>query len=178
LAILAAANRGFAACLRQVDAGGNWAAPTPCTEWDVRALVNHVVGANVRYQLLLDGAALDEVEATRAVDHLGDDALAAFETSSRQLVSRWHEHGAFDRVFRHVIGERTGGELLDMRILDVGVHTWDLACAIGTDRRIDDAVVAVALTVTMPCDDESESSAPQDRLLLRTGRHPTREEWR
>jgi uncharacterized protein (TIGR03086 family) len=171
LSSLAVANRGFAARLRQVGTG-DWDRPTPCTEWDVRALVNHVVGANVRYQLLLGGAALEQVEATRQVDHLGSDALAAFETTADQLVSCFRVPGVFDRVFRHVTGDRTGGELLVMRILDVGVHGWDLARAIGADECIDDAVVAVALTSTTPCDDERDDTTPQDRLLLRLGRRP------
>ena len=64
---------------------GQWTAPTPCTEWDVRALVNHVVGAKRRYTMLLHGAATDEVEATRAVDHLGDDPVASFAAAAAGL---------------------------------------------------------------------------------------------
>lgn len=74
-----------------------------------------------------------------------------------------------------MVGERTGRELLDMRILDVGVHTWDLAVAIGADVHLDESVVASALSTTVPSDGESDRRTPQERLLLRTGRHPEKE---
>ena len=35
------AAEGFAARVRAVP-GSAWSTPTPCSEWDVRALVNHV----------------------------------------------------------------------------------------------------------------------------------------
>ena len=82
--MLCVADQGFSSRLRSVTRD-DWERPTPCTEWDVRALVNHVIGANVRYRLLLDGATLDAVEATREVDHLGGDAVGAFAASARQL---------------------------------------------------------------------------------------------
>jgi uncharacterized protein (TIGR03086 family) len=173
--VLEVANRGFDVRLGQVGAR-DWSRETPCPEWDVRALVNHVVGANVRYQLLLRGASLAQVDATREVDHLGDDPLTAFASTAGAVTGCFQEPGVLDRTFRHAIGDRTGRQLLVMRIFDVGVHSWDLARAIGSDERIDDAVVAVALTATTAGDHEDDDFPAQDRLLLRSGRHPTEEE--
>ncbi|WP_345033541.1 maleylpyruvate isomerase N-terminal domain-containing protein [Kutzneria kofuensis] len=49
----------------------DWAAPTPCTEWDVRQLVNHVVRGNLNYVALLDGGTAAEFLRWREVDALG-----------------------------------------------------------------------------------------------------------
>lgn len=169
---LVTANAGFAERLRRIGAG-DWVRSTPCSEWDVRALVNHVIGANVRYRLLLRGASLAQVEATRHADHLGDDPAIAFEDTARAVIDCFRTDGVLARQFRHISGERTGRELLVMRILDLGVHSWDLATAIGVDATIDADVVAIALTATTPSDDEGRDTSPQDRLLLRLGRRPT-----
>jgi uncharacterized protein (TIGR03086 family) len=172
--VLVVANRCFAERLMRVGAG-DWGRPTPCAEWDGWALVNHVVGANVRYRLLLHGASLEEVEATRQANHVGDDPLTAFVTTAAAVVDSFRQHGVLDRTFRHVTGDRTGRELLMMRILDVGVHSWDLARAIDGDETIDADVVAVALTATTPGDGEGADTPAQDRLLLRLGRQPMKE---
>jgi uncharacterized protein (TIGR03086 family) len=185
LELLPVANDEFARRLRLVGPD-DWARPTPCAEWDVRALVDHVVGANVRYRLLLHGAATEEVEATRSVDHLGDDPLSSFLATADAVVACFGEDGALDRVAHHVTGERTGRELLSMRILDVAVHGWDLARAIGADEALDRDVVAYLLAYSRALDlgprqrafapaggDVPPGAGPQDRLLHRLGRHPT-----
>jgi uncharacterized protein (TIGR03086 family) len=182
--LLVVANDEFARRLRLVGPD-DWRRPTPCSEWDVHALVNHVVGGNVRYQLLLHGAPTERVEATRAVDHLGDDALASFVATADRVVACFHEDGALERIAHHVTGDRTGRELLSMRILDAAIHGWDLARAIGADETLDGDVVAFLLAYTAgldlgpqqrafaPADGHAPRRAtPQDQLLHRLGRHP------
>jgi uncharacterized protein (TIGR03086 family) len=179
---LVVAHDEFARRLRLVGPG-DWGRPTPCSEWDVRGLVNHVIGANVRYQLLLAGAPTARVEATRAVDHLGDDATASFVATAEAVVACFREDGALERITHHVTGERTGQELLSMRILDTAVHAWDLARAIGADETLDDEVVAFLLADTAGLDlgrgafappgaALSGRASPQDVLLHRLGRRP------
>lgn len=182
--LLLVANVEFARRLRLVGPE-DWWRPTPCSEWDVRALVNHVVGGNVRIQLLLSGAPTEQVEATRTVDHLGDDALASFVGTADVVVSTFQEDGALNRVGHHVTGDRTGRELLSMRILDAAIHGWDLARAIGADEALDEDVVAFLMTYTAGLDlgpqqrafapvaaDGPRNASPQDQLLYRLGRHP------
>jgi uncharacterized protein (TIGR03086 family) len=182
--LLVVANDEFAQRLRLVGPD-DWRRPTPCSEWDVRALVNHVVGGNVRYKLLLHGAPTERVEATRSVDHLGDDPLASFVATADDVVACFHEEGALERIGHHATGDRTGRQLLSMRILDAAIHGWDLARALGADENLDDGVVAFLLAYTADLDlgpqqrafapadtDVPRNAAPQDQLLHRLGRDP------
>jgi uncharacterized protein (TIGR03086 family) len=182
LELLVVANDEFARRLRLVQPD-DWQRPTPCSEWDVRALVNHVVGANTRYQLLLHGAPTEQVEATRAVDHLGDDAVLSFVATADAVVACFHDDGALERIAHHATGDRTGRELLSMRILDVAIHGWDLARAIGADETLDSDAVAFLLAYTADVDlgqgafvladtDVPRNAPPQDALLHRLGRNP------
>ncbi|HEY2095457.1 MAG TPA: TIGR03086 family metal-binding protein [Pseudonocardia sp.] len=182
--LLVVVNGEFARLLRLVGPD-DWRRPTPCSEWDVRALVNHVVGANVRYQLLLHRAPTEQVEAMRTVDHLGDDALASFVGTAERVVGCFHEDGALERIAHHATGDRTGRDLLSMRILDAAIHGWDLARALGADETLDDDVVAFLLAYTADLDlgpqqrafaladaDVPCNASPQDQLIHRLGRHP------
>jgi uncharacterized protein (TIGR03086 family) len=134
---------------------------------------------------LLHGAPSERVEATRAVDHLGDDALASFVATADGVIACFREDGALQRTAPHASGVRTGRELLSMRILDAAVHGWDLARAIGADEALDDDVVAFLLAYTADLDlgppqrafapaavDAARTASPQDQLLHRLGRHP------
>jgi uncharacterized protein (TIGR03086 family) len=185
LELLVLANDEFARRLRRVGPD-DWRRPTPCSEWDVRALVNHVVGGCVRHRLLLHGAQPREVEATRTADHLGADPVAAFAAAADVVVSCFAEHGALERIVHHPVGDRTGRELLSMRILDSAIHGWDLARAIGADETLDDEVVSFLDVYTAgldlgpqqcafaPADADVPRDAPvQDQVLHRLGRRPT-----
>lgn len=90
------------------------------------------------------------------------------------------------RTVHHPAGDRSGAELLGMRVLDVAVHSWDLAVAIGADETIDADVVDFILalptvletagrrgTFAPPIDDGSGGVPAQARLLNLLGRDPT-----
>jgi DNA-binding NtrC family response regulator len=115
LDVLERAHDGFARALDTV-AEADWHRRTPCTEWDVTALVNHVIGANRRCVLLLSGASVEEVEATRTIDHVRSDPSASFVESALEVVESFRARGASTRLVHHRNGDRTGAELLSMRI--------------------------------------------------------------
>ena len=59
----------------------------------MRDLVNHVVGGNRRYVVLLTGAPTVEVEALRDLDHLGADPVNAFADDRSEVVAAFHAPG-------------------------------------------------------------------------------------
>ncbi|HEX3707707.1 MAG TPA: TIGR03086 family metal-binding protein [Mycobacteriales bacterium] len=143
-AALDVATAGFARTLALVKPE-QWESATPNQGWSVRDLVNHVVGGNRRYVLLLAGAPTAEVEALRDVDHLTDDPYADFLSTAAEVSTAFAEPGVLDRVAHHGRGDRSGAELLVMRVSEHALHGWDLARAIGQDDRIDPPVVDVLL---------------------------------
>ncbi len=181
------ASRGFEHHLRTVAPDG-WGAPTPCTEWDVRALVNHMTRGNLNYVALLRGATREEFLARRNADALGDDPVAAFTGSVRTCADAFAEGGALDRVVDYPLGKLTGRQALAVRTADSTVHTWDLARALGADETLDPDLVTwidedydtifAGLALGAGFFAEPPAAAPgasrQDRLLSRFGRAPQR----
>jgi len=148
----------------------------------VRALVNHVIGGNRRYTMLLHGASVESVNRTRTEDHLGADPRAAFTMTAGELAAVFLEDRDLNRIVHHPIGDRTGADLLAMRVLDVTVHAWDLARALGVDDTLDPDAVEFALShaevieagrdrgsFASPTGPSIETS-PQARLLHLAGR--------
>jgi uncharacterized protein (TIGR03086 family) len=165
----------------------DWSRPTPCSEWDVRGLVNHVVTANVTAERLLHGATRDETVAMIGVDLVGDDPPGAFERSIAAQAAAFREAGALDRTVHHPAFDMPGSQLLDFRIGDMLVHAWDLARATGADETLDPALVEVVLASLLPLEaalpasgafgagasgDLGEDASRQLRLLDLTGRRP------
>lgn len=170
---------GFEARLRDVDAGA-WARPTPCTEWNVRMLVNHMVRGNLNYTALVRGATAADFLRMRDVDALGDDPLAAYRTSTDACAA------AFacppDRMLDYPLGVITAAQALAIRTADTVVHTWDLARAVDADEVLDgdlvrwlDAdldVIYAGLDVARHFADPPgvAGASPQERVLHRLGR--------
>jgi uncharacterized protein (TIGR03086 family) len=138
--VLDLATAGFAGTLAAVT-DDDWTLPSINPGWSVRDLVNHVIGGNRRYVLLLTGAPTVEVEALRDLDHLGADPRQAFAATSAEMTAAFHRPGALEVIVHHRLGDRTGYELLVMRGMEHALHGWDLARSIGADDAIDPAVV-------------------------------------
>ena len=114
--------------------------PTPCTEWDVRGVINHMVNGNLRFAALIAG----EPGPERGEDALGNDPLAAFRGSVGELCAAFDREGVLDQTFPTPVGEAPGTLLVSMRTCELSIHTWDLAAATGQPRDLDPDLVAFA----------------------------------
>ncbi|GHB11674.1 MULTISPECIES: TIGR03086 family metal-binding protein [Streptomyces] len=111
-------------------------APTPCAEYDVRALLNHLFLVVVNFRAL---AARQPADFSGTPDVVTGDWHGRFDEETASLVRAWDVPGAEDGV--------TGGMGLPARTVglmvlgDLTVHAWDLARATGQDFVPDPAVV-------------------------------------
>jgi uncharacterized protein (TIGR03086 family) len=138
----------FDASIRAVGSD-DWSKPTPCTEWDVRALTGHVVDEDLWVPPLLAGKTIAEVGDSIPSDPLGDDPLASWEKAKRAGLSA--SEGIDPQGTVHVsFGDITADEYLKQVATDHVVHAWDLAQAVGTPVTIDDDAVEAAYAYIEP----------------------------
>jgi uncharacterized protein (TIGR03086 family) len=135
------ASAQFEQLLRTVRAE-QWDLPTPCTEWNVRKLVNHMTRGNLSYIGLAAGGTSEQFLRLRDEDALGADPVAAYVRSARQCAEAFAEPGALQRILDYPLGRVPGGQALAVRTTDSVIHTWDLARAVGADERLNPGLVA------------------------------------
>jgi uncharacterized protein (TIGR03086 family) len=161
-------------------------ASTPCANFDVRTLLNHIVGG----QLLMARAAAGESTQGRDMpDVIGDDPTSAYEQSSTELVETFRNPDVLTRTIDLGGTEVSGEQALGIAIMEAVVHGWDLARATGQDATID-ASLATGMLQTLrdggfvenfrspegdPFASEvtvDESASPGDKLVAYLGRTP------
>jgi len=119
-----------------------WTAPTPCTEWNVRDLVNHLVGMNLVLVAMLEESPMPE----RGADRLGADPAGAYRRSAAALQAAAARPGVLERSQATPVGVATGAERLQWRIVDLLAHGWDLVQATGLVAELPDDLAGQALT--------------------------------
>ncbi|MBV8195746.1 MAG: TIGR03086 family protein [Candidatus Dormibacteraeota bacterium] len=117
-----------------------WSSATPCTEWDVRALVNHIVGGDRMFAAIGRGefSTIEEARAWRVEqgDFLGDDPAAAFNAAADDLRSTFSDSAVLEQTFPSPAGARPGAFLIGLRMNEHLVHGWDLARATAQDMGV------------------------------------------
>jgi uncharacterized protein (TIGR03086 family) len=112
--------------------GGQWHLPTPCTDWTVRQLLNHLVGGNRLVTRVLGGESLpppDQLGRRGHEDQLGDDPVTAYRTSANELLEALRAPGVLERAYTLPAGTLPGPAVVHLRIVETLVHGWDLARA-------------------------------------------------
>jgi len=160
------------------------AGPTPCSEWDVRALLNHVVGEDRWTPPLVAGSTIEAVGDRFDGDLLGADPGEAAEQAGREAVASFAEPVAGERTVHLSFGDTPAQEYAWQLAADHLIHAWDLAAATGGDTTLDDELVAAVAewfadreelyrgggVIAARPDTPGESA--QDRLLVAFGRDP------
>jgi uncharacterized protein (TIGR03086 family) len=118
-----------------------WTWPTPCEQWTVRDLVNHVVAGAEMYVAMLGGCSREEASAILYGNVLGDDPVEDFVRAAGPVPDAFRRPGALDRIYPHPAQDVPGADLVWWRASDNTIHTWDLAHAIGSDERLNDDLV-------------------------------------
>ena len=102
--------------------------PTPCPQWTLQDLVDHIVASPSRFDSMARGETVD----WSATPSAGPDAAARFRSHAEDLLGAVADDGA-----------PGGGPVsLDWQCAELAVHTWDLATAIGRPTADLDAEVA------------------------------------
>ena len=128
---------------RRVEQVGDdqWDKPTPCTDWNVRALVAHVVDEQRWAPYLLGGGTVADAGDRFADDPLGEDAKAAWREASEAARAAFEADGALDKPVSVSSGETSARDYLWQMTVDAAVHAWDLARGIGVDDQLDHELV-------------------------------------
>ncbi|HEU5333460.1 MAG TPA: TIGR03086 family metal-binding protein [Actinocrinis sp.] len=179
--------RAFAEFGRRVHAVGpdQWSAATPCTDWTVRDLVNHLAAEQLWVPPLLGGAKVEQVGSRFDGDVLGADPVSAWDSAATAARAALAEPGALERTVHLSYGDRPAEYYVRELTSDLLLHAWDLARALGTDETLDAELVNTVLTSAEPNAGDLAASGlfnppvpvpadadPQTRLIALFGRTP------
>ncbi|MBM0239954.1 TIGR03086 family protein [Micromonospora sp. ATA32] len=164
---------------------GQWSDPTPCPDWDVRTLVNHVVSEGRWSVALLAGGTVESVGDRFDGDQLGADPVGAAREVASQAEVAATRPGALGGTVQLSTGATPAEEYLHQLVAEHLVHGWDLAVAIGADPVLDpEAVRACARwfdervadyrrgNLVRPGVEVPAGADEQDRLVAAFGRDP------
>lgn len=158
---------------------------TPCTEWTVRDVINHITGGSTMFAISAEeGAVPDElVGQLMGGDNIGDDPQGAWAVASARAMAAFEQPGVLDQIVSLPFGDMPAGIALNIAVFDVLTHAVDIARSTGqtVDQR---ELVETALTMgrqmigpelRQPGVFEAEQpiaddAPPADRLLAFAGR--------
>jgi uncharacterized protein (TIGR03086 family) len=158
---------------------------TPCSEWNVRDLINHVTGGSTMFAISAEQGSIPDDEMLRLAtgDNLGDDYKASFHAATDRAMAAFEQPGILDKVVKLPFGEMPAGVALTIAVFDVATHATDLARATGqsiTDADLLGDALAMGQQMIGPemrqpglFDSEQPAPAgasPEDKLLAFAGR--------
>lgn len=161
-----------------------WNLPTPCAEWDVATLVDHLVDEHLWVPPLLDGhdvaAAGGIVESAKRT--IGTDPAAAWDSASLGSQRSFGEPGALDREVALSRGPTPVTDYITEMIADLTIHGWDLGRAIGVREPLPGELVQFVFPLAerysgaepyfAPAVEPPEGATDEERLIALSGRRP------
>ena len=157
------------------------AMPTPCAEFDVKALLNHLIG---NLGILATVAKGERAERSEG-DQFGSDPGAVYRRRRTELLSALSAPGVLDRDWVMPFGTLPGQTMGGIAFIEHLTHGWDVAKATGQDATIPADLVDEAMRVVTPMGDflrmpgvfgppldVPDSASAQDKFVAFTGRTP------
>jgi uncharacterized protein (TIGR03086 family) len=177
--------REFGARVHEVRAD-QWDAPTPDEDWDVAALVDHLIDENRWVAPLLGGMSLSAAgDAVAALPPTAVDRIGAWDAAAAASAAAFSADDALERTVSLSRGPTPATQYVGEMIFDLCVHSWDLGRAIGSTRPLPEELVETVFGIAKSFGNLSEFgdmfkpavSVPDDaplvdQLIAFTGRDP------
>jgi uncharacterized protein (TIGR03086 family) len=123
---------------------GQLTLPTPCPDYDVRALLSHIVGGLNRVAIAGEGG--DALARPARADDVPDDGwLAAYQEASGRAQKAWADDAKLDALVEVPWGKIPGRFAIAGYIQEILTHGWDLARATGQPAEGDPDLALFAL---------------------------------
>ena len=155
--------------------------PTPCPDFDVRALLNHMIGGLAMLTTAAEGGKPPMPEG----DQFGSDPAGAYDQRRSALITAVSGDGVLDRGWDLPFGTLPGSMMASIAFMEHLTHAWDLAKATGQDSTLPADLVGECMEVVTPMDAMlrmpgvcgaaiavPDSARPQDKLVAFLGRNP------
>jgi uncharacterized protein (TIGR03086 family) len=155
--------------------------PTPCSEFDVRALLNHLIGGLEMLTTAAKGSKADMPGG----DQFGSDPAGAYDQRRIALITAIRHEGALDRNWEMPFGTMSGAMMAGIAFMEHLTHGWDVANATGQDTTLPADLVSECMELVTPMDamlrmpgvcgpavSVSDNASPQDKFIAFMGRHP------
>ncbi|MEY2432150.1 MAG: hypothetical protein QOC92_1875 [Acidimicrobiaceae bacterium] len=121
-------------------------ASTPCEDYDVRGLLQHVISGNYWVAPLVEGRTIEEVGDALDRDFAADE----YDASATSAGDAFAQPGAMQKPVAVSYGPVPAEVYAGHRFIDVLIHGWDLAKATGQDMRLDAELVSACWEVINP----------------------------
>ncbi|MBA3652568.1 MAG: TIGR03086 family protein [Actinobacteria bacterium] len=159
--------------------------PTPCASWNVRELINHIVGGTHFFAGIAETGGVPEGGGTPP-DFSAGDFNAAFASGAQAAVAAFRAPGVMEKTMKLPFGEFPGSVFVMIAATDTYAHGWDLAKALGESTDLDPAIASAILGAAMipdqfrgpegapfgPIVEVDASACPADRAAGYLGRQP------
>jgi uncharacterized protein (TIGR03086 family) len=119
--------------------------PTPCPGWDVRALVRHLIGQDLRNFLVTASGGTPDWQAPP--DELGQDEdwAGMFRDRAAQVMAAWRAADLEEQVAMPGGARAALRGRADQQVAELAMHGWDLVVATGQRADLDPALAEHAL---------------------------------
>jgi uncharacterized protein (TIGR03086 family) len=122
------------------------ARPTPCSEFDVSDLLAHLVGVGNRIAGI--GHDEEQPDELQTVSGLAAEAWsAAFDNVMSEALEAWSDDTLLERDLVLPFGTFPGPLVVQIYVLELVTHSWDLAVATEQTSVLNPALAEAALPV-------------------------------
>jgi uncharacterized protein (TIGR03086 family) len=181
-ALLASAiSYALGACVQV--APGEMALPTPCSDWDLEALLAHLAASIADLEAAIRTGHLDLDPGHPAAADVGGDPVEVLRDQAANLLFACYAHHGRDRFV--LVGglPLPAGIVACTGAVEIAVHGWDVSAARGRGGPIPPALATRMLRLSpllvtgreglfaAPVQVPAQAS-PGDRLVAYLGRHP------